>query len=252
MASFGSLFAGIGGVDLGLERAGWQCRWQVEIDEFCRGVLTRHWPEVPKYADVREFPPHPVEQFRVDAIVGGFPCQDVSAAGSLAGIGGSRSGLWFEFARILRVLRPRYALIENVPGLVDRGFERVLADLAQMRFDAEWTTVSAASVGAAHIRHRLFILAYPSGERCLPTPIFDRISGEILRQSQGEQWQGAELRELDGVHGKRVRVFPPPGIQRVADGSPPSVDRFRAIGNAVVPQVAELIGKVLMDVLAKS
>lgn len=92
---FGSLFSGIGGIDLGLERAGMQCVWQVEIDEFCRKVLTKHWPDVPKFNDVRECGKHNLEQ--VDLIAGGFPCQDISNAGKRAGIDGKQSGLWSEF-----------------------------------------------------------------------------------------------------------------------------------------------------------
>jgi site-specific DNA-cytosine methylase len=122
--TFGSLFAGIGGMDLGLERAGLTCRWQVEIDPYCRKVLAKHWPDVPKLEDVRDAGAHNLQP--VGLIAGGFPCQDISNAGKRAGIDGERSGLWSEYARIIRELRPRYVLVENVSALLARGFERVL------------------------------------------------------------------------------------------------------------------------------
>lgn len=125
---FGSLFSGIGGMDLGLERAGMRCAWQIEIDEHKRSVLSKHWPNVPKFNDVRECGKHNLEP--VDLIAGGFPCQDVSHAGPRIGINGARSGLWSEFHRIIYELRPRYTLVENVTGLLDRGIERVLGDLS--------------------------------------------------------------------------------------------------------------------------
>lgn len=244
--TFGSLFTGIGGFDLGLEKAGFQCRWQVEIDPFCLSILNKNWPKVHKHADIRTFLRDSIDPWRVDCVAGGFPCQDVSAAGRRAGITGERSCLWSEFARVIRVLRPRIALIENVPGLVDRGLAQVLADLAAIGFDAEWATVPASAIGAPHIRERLFVLAYPNGERWAQAQVLHRSLGESLRQANFSMWQGAELRELDGVYGQRVRALPPPGVQRVADGLPGAVDRFRVIGNSIVPQVAELIGSIIV------
>jgi len=138
--TFGSLFAGIGGMDLGLERAGMECRWQVEINPYCRGVLARHWPNVKRYGDIRELTGNDLE--RVDLIGGGFPCQDVSQAGRRAGIGGQRSGLYAEMLRLVSGLRPRFVLMENVTGLLVRGMGRVLGDLAEIGFDAEWDCIT--------------------------------------------------------------------------------------------------------------
>src|SRR3990167_774279 len=104
--TFGSLFAGIGGFDLGFERAGMRCRWQVEINPFCQRSLARHWPNVGRWDDVRTFPPPPAEDWEVDVICGGFPCQDISNAGHKAGIDGEQSGLWREYVRIIREIRP--------------------------------------------------------------------------------------------------------------------------------------------------
>lgn len=152
----GSLFAGIGGFDLGLERTGgFEVRFQVEIDDYCRAVLEKHWPNVKRYADIRAV--ESVE--RVDVLCGGFPCQPVSVAGKQLRQADDR-WLWPEFCRLIRLLRPRYALIENVPGLFNGGMGDVLRDLAEMRFDAEWHVISAEDVGAPHLRERVWILAY--------------------------------------------------------------------------------------------
>ena len=161
MATVGSLFAGIGGFDLGFERQGYDIRWQVENDEYCQRVLRKHWPLVERFHDVCDcgawnLPP-------VDVITGGFPCQDVSDAGERAGIDGDRSGLWREMCRIISELRPQFALVENVPGLFVRGLDRVLGDLAEIGYDAEWQVISAADVGAPHLRKRVWIVAHPEG-----------------------------------------------------------------------------------------
>jgi DNA (cytosine-5)-methyltransferase 1 len=176
MLTAGSLFSGIGGLDLGYERAGFQILWQCEPEPFCRAALAKHWPGVPCFMDVREIhapgvcggicencvPP-------VDVLIGGFPCQDVSDAGQRKGIDGERSGLWKEYARLIRELRAhglRGVGIENVAGLFVRGIDTVLADLAEIGMDAEWEVVRASDpdIGAPHRRARVFIVAYP---RCL-------------------------------------------------------------------------------------
>src|SRR6476661_6834913 len=130
MLTFGSLFAGIGGIDLGLERAGMRCAWQVEIDDYATRVLAKHWPDVTRFRDVRSVGAHNLTP--VDLLAGGFPCQDISDAGKRAGIEGARSGLWSEFARLIGELRPRYVLVENVTALLRRGMGTVLGDLAAL------------------------------------------------------------------------------------------------------------------------
>ncbi len=162
--TFGSLFAGIGGFDLGLERAGMVCKWQVELDDYASRVLAKHWPNVPRHDDVRTFPTAE-RDWSVDLVCGGFPCQDISIAGKGAGLAGERSGLWYEFARILGDIRPRWAIIENVPALTSRGLDAVLCDLASLGFDAEWHVIPASAVGAPHRRERIWIVAHASGER---------------------------------------------------------------------------------------
>ena len=168
-----SLFAGIGGLDLGLERAGLVCRWQVENNPYAVKVLEKHWPNVKRYGDIITLDPRELEW--VDLICGGFPCQDISHAGKRAGLGGSRSGLWFEMLRIVRHLRPRYVLVENVAALLGRGLGAVLGDLASCGYDAEWDCLPAAAFGAPHIRDRVFIVA--DSEGC----------GQPLRRPEGER-----------------------------------------------------------------
>jgi site-specific DNA-cytosine methylase len=159
----GSLFTGIGGFDLGFERAGIKTVWQVEIDGYCRKVLARHFPDAERFGDIRECGARNLG--RVDVLSGGFPCQDISNAGKRAGIDGERSGLWSEYARIIRELRPRYVVVENVAALLGRGMERVLGDLAACGYDAEWQSIRASDVGAPHRRERIWIVAYPFGGR---------------------------------------------------------------------------------------
>jgi len=192
--TIGSLFAGIGGLELGLERASndrlqFKTSWQVEIDDYATAVLAKHWPDVRRWRDVTTFPPDadgtgctPRERdgirkstrqsvrtdtptrcgntWYADIITGGFPCQDISYAGAGAGLDGERSGLWYEYARIVRTLRPRWVLVENVAALLTRGIDAVLGTLASIGYDAEWHCIPAASVGAPHIRDRVFVLAH--------------------------------------------------------------------------------------------
>ena len=155
--TFGSLFAGIGGFDLGFERAGFECRWQVEIDSYATKILEKHWPQVHRQRDIRECNASNLE--RVDCIIGGFPCQDISYAGRGAGLDGERSGLFFEAVRLVRELQPRAIVLENVAALLTRGLDRVLGTLAEIGYDAEWHCIPAAAVGAPHIRDRVFVIA---------------------------------------------------------------------------------------------
>jgi DNA (cytosine-5)-methyltransferase 1 len=156
MMTFGSLFSGIGGIDLGLERAGLKCVWQSEIDPFACQVLAKHWPNIPNLGDIRDIDWTTVD--RTDLVAGGYPCQPFSHAGRRAGEEDPRH-LWPFFAECLRVVRPRYALLENVSGHLSLGFGRVLGDLAEIGYDAEWDCVPAAAVGAPHLRDRVLIVA---------------------------------------------------------------------------------------------
>jgi DNA (cytosine-5)-methyltransferase 1 len=245
-----SLFAGIGGLDLGLERAGLRVVGQVEIDPFCRSVLARHWPEVPRHDDVRTAlawwtsTPRP----RVDVVAGGFPCQPFSTAGRRRGVADQRWG-WPAMVDVVRLVRPRYVLVENVPGLLaDRlAFGRILADLATLGFDARWGVLPACALGAPHTRERLFLLAHPH-----------RVDG---RPGLGprERWPVQDLHRephpwTDPIHGLLEADTAGRGM---AHGIPTRLDRsrpgrrdrsrldrhrIRALGNAVVPAVAEHLG----------
>lgn len=228
--TFLSLFSGIGGLDLGLERAGWQCVGQVEIDPFCQRVLARHWPGVPRWGDIREVDCDALP--RADLVAGGFPCQDTSDVGRLAGVAGQRSGLWAHLARVVRHLRPRWVLVENVAGLLapSRGMGRVVGDLAASGYDAEWDCLPAAAVGAPHLRARVWILAYPAGLGGPTGHPHDTVLAGRIAPHRSPGW------------------LPEPRVARVADGVPTRLDRLRnhATGNAVVPQVAEHVGRLIL------
>lgn len=157
------LFSGLGAFSLGLERAGMEPVAFCESDPFARSILHKHWPQVPIHDDVRTLNASWLAEMGCwpDVICGGFPCQDISLAGRGEGIDAERSGLWSEFARLIREIRPDYAIIENVAALLGRGLDRVLRDLAEAGYDAEWRIISAADVGAPHLRERVWIVGYP-------------------------------------------------------------------------------------------
>lgn len=274
MKTFGSLFAGIGGIDLGLERAGWTCCWQVEQDPYCRAVLAKHWPGVQRRRDVRKagakhLPP-------VDLIAGGFPCQDISTAGRGIGIEGARSGLWTEFARIVSELRPSYVLVENVPRLRSGGrgawMGKVVGDLAALGYDCLWDSVSASHLGAPHRRERLFIVAYatsngrdsrrasnaaqePRGRELNRSSSGTNATADSQRDGRKRQGLSSESREnflgfaWRSLSRSRTAMAEPPEwrpeppVGRVADGVSARMDRLKGLGNACVPQVVTLIAQ---------
>ena len=162
MLTVGSLFSGIGGLDLGLERAGMVVRWQVEIDPACIRVLERHWPKVRRYGDIREI--NPAELEPVDLLCGGFPCQDVSVAGKRAGLAGRQSSLYWEFHRIASGLAPRWLVIENVPGLLSsqkgRDFWTILDSLVELGYGVAWRILDAQYFGLAQRRKRVFVVGH--------------------------------------------------------------------------------------------
>ncbi len=279
-----SLFAGIGGIDLGLERAGMTTVAQVENDPWCNQVLEKHWPNVPRWQDIHDVDPKELPDH--DLIAGGFPCQPVSLAGTRLAQDDPR-WLWPEYLRIVRVVRPRYVLVENVPGLASAGMGDVLGDLAQIGYDCEWQSIPAAFVGAPHLRWRIFIVAYPVGARVAadggvrggdagersadgrsPVPAgaevaqpADPLAGGpyLADPADPDGWQNGQGKaavESDGfVFGGTAGRDEPgdgwwavePDVGRVAHGVPSRVDRLRGLGNAVVPQVAELVGRLIMQ-----
>ncbi len=366
------LFAGIGGFSLGLERAGMETVAFCEIEDYPRKVLAKHWPGVPIYEDVKELTS---ERLRADGIIGrdgidvitaGFPCQDISTAGKGAGIEGERSGLWSEIARLTGELRPRYIILENVSALLSRGLDKVLGDLAEIGYDAEWHCIPASHLGAPHRRDRWWCVCYPdnngfpaaeitrgagtgsyhsktgSKSACEPTrpnqqqpsvadtnesiatqddanadsqrphraykhvnrsgkpadgkerkprSVREVLAGsgntgkrrsadvadtnqpglqgrqrEIMPERAGKWSAGASGNQGDiggqskpnmGIlaHGlsaglARSRWLPEPGIGRVTTGIPDRTARLKALGNSLIPQMPELIGRAIMAIEA--
>lgn len=235
------LFSGIGGFSLGLERAGMTTVAFCEINPFCRAVLKKHWPEVPCYDDIKTLTAERLaaDGISVDVICGGFPCQDISYAGPGAGLDGDRSGLWFEYARIVGEIGPQFVIVENVAALLDRGMDDVLRTLAALGYDAEWHCIPASAVGAVHARDRVWIIAYPQRNGIQGREI---IPAAWQAQPRAEQLSGLLLSRL-GDEVSTARVW------RASHGVPQRMDvaRNRAIGNAVVPQIPEIIGRAIMS-----
>ena len=268
----GSLFSGIGGIDLGFEWAGIETKWQVEIDDYCRKLLSKRFPDAKQFKDIRDIYRF-TDEYRdvygdrevmwcdrhdldfadcecvgcsqwddemepVDIISGGFPCTDISQTKRGAkGLEGEKSGLWTEMRRIIGLLRPKFVLIENVPMLTIRGGPRVIADLTEIGYDAEWQIVGADDVGAWHRRKRIWIIAYPNGSM-LERYTWDENSNKgwsdkIGRNGEG-YWTSTWIETASRLCGKN-------------DGVPNRVDRLKGIGNAVVPHIPYIIGKRLKE-----
>jgi len=209
-----------------------------EFDKHAQRVLKKHWPDIPMHEDVRLLDG---KKYRgtADVVCGGFPCQDLSTAGKQKGFDGDRSSLYIEMFRIIGECRPRYAIFENVAGLLSgeqgRWFAKFLYDLAEVGYDAEWHSIPASYVGRPQNRDRVWIIAYPKN---------DNVEQVVF--------EGGLSRKLRGVGRERIsrisRAMDQPGMGRVADGLSPGVDRFKRLGNAVVPQIPELIGRAIMEV----
>lgn len=233
------LFAGIGGIELGLERAGMCVVGLVERDAWCQKVLTRHWPDAAFHPDVVTAPkwwdsePRP----RVHVVAGGFPCQPFSTAGKQKGTLDER-WMWPEMADVVRAVRPDYVLVENVAALVRdaRAWGTVLADLHRLGFDAEWSTLSANQFGAPHIRERVYLVAYTARSH-VPYPHESASPWSVELEPRGSGWE----------HG-RAAWLPEPPMDRVAHGVSRGVgeSELHALGNAVVPPIFEHIGRRVM------
>ena len=321
----GSLFSGIGGIDLGLERAGMTVKWQSEIDPYACKVLKKHWPDTPNLGDIKQIDWSTVEH--VDVIAGGYPCQPFSTAGKRLGENDPRH-LWPYFRDAISGIRPRFAILENVRGHLSMGFDRVLADLTEIGYDAEWQIVSAASVGAPHRRERIICVAYPQGDwqrrghsentgtvskRVAIQTTFGGSSSVVANPDGNNPTYGGQRKGLQGKNQRRGNDGSgsgsdtgqiglggtrqdscdvahtnsrqisgrfggepahrghlsgrsdylggekgyaggqwwaiEPDVGRVAYGVPARVDRLRGLGNAVVPQVAEYVGRLITQSL---
>ena len=238
MIRIGSLFSGIGGFELGLERAIPESNtiWQVEQNTFCQKVLKKHWPDALIYDDVCSVGKHNLQP--VDIICGGFPCQDISTAGKKEGIHAKRSGLLWEMFRIIGELRPGIAVLENVPNLITLGMSEVLGSLASIGYDSEWCIISAKKFGAPHLRKRVFIVAYSNR----PPSQRNRSSFRIQKKPA----KPIDLFHRTGATYWEKTKAPPP-VCRAYDGVSNRLDRLRALGNAIVPQCSEWIGHKIWD-----
>jgi len=237
-----SFFSGVGGLDLGLERAGFKIVSMCEIEPCSQDILRKHWPEVDMYGDIAAIKTEELEPANV--ICGGFPCQDVSvAARRKEGLDGRRTGLFFELARIIGEVRPRYVILENVPGLVADGIDRVLGTLAGLGYDAEWEIIQANWFGLPHVRKRVFIVAHPSSQR-------RQVFGPIYSRYAEDAQLGLE-READilALHDGDT-TFSLAECLRTSDGVPIGVDeikrRLTMCGNAVCPPVARFVGDLIV------
>lgn len=323
MLTVGSLFSGIGGFDLGLEKAGLKVIWQSEIEPYSCSVLKKHWPDVPNIGDITKVDWRTIE--RPNILCGGYPCQPFSTAGFRKGNNDPRH-LWPEFRKAIRILQPDYAIMENVRGHLSLGFKEVLKDLADIGYDAEWQVIPASAVGAPHKRERLIIVAYPNssfasnGKQCKNVPSqsasrsddgsrsishsrkislgISRENTKIVADTKSEQRNGGRhlkdsrttqkrktvqkqtgrssgsLADTTSSNGrntqpqrvvasskqttkpreqnrsKRPKIYrwkSEPKVGRVADGVPFRVDRLKGLGNAIVPQVAQMIGERILS-----
>lgn len=259
-----ALFAGAGGGILGGHLLGWRTVCAVEWADYPRRVLLARQrdgmlPRFPIWDDVQTFDGNPWRG-RVDVISGGFPCQDISAAGKGAGIDGARSGMWYHMARIVREVRPRFVFVENSPMLTSRGLGRVLGDLAAMGYYAEWGVLGADDVGAPHERERIWIVANSDGKRCekfnipsiadeskLPCWGHDAEMANSTRIQSGRENERAEWKRI-GASGEPSGSkwwISESAVGRVAHGVANRVDRLKAIGNGQVPAVAASAFRIL-------
>ena len=240
------LFSGIGGFALAARWMGWETVAFCEIESYPQAVLRKHWPDVPIFPDVRNLDATQLAGLgRIDIITGGFPCIDISSAGKKIGIKGEHSGLWTEFARIIGEVRPAYVVVENVPDLRARGLGDVLGDLASLGHDAEWHCIPATYIGAPFSgqgRDRIWIVACPNIGGCIGTGVSRQETRPALF---GASWGNRNSRGTSDA--RRNHWQSEPGIPRVVDGIPSRVDRIRAIGNAIVPQVAWQIFQAIED-----
>lgn len=282
------LFSGIGGFALGAYWAGWRFdrHYFSEIDSWCCKLYRQRFPDAIPLGDItsidgsrlasdakrNNYAPNELRRKREEGpdakgtgslregwvISGGFPCQDISVAGKGAGLDGARSGLWFEYARLIGEIRPRYAIMENVGALTRRGLDRVLGSLAEIGYDAEWSDIRASDVGAPHRRERIWIVAYPSKdprrERQRFTSCFVSNTASIGSSESGMPFDaiGSEKDsegKADRVVYERIRSQwkSEPDVGRVANGIPSRMDRLKGLGNAIVPQIAEMIFRQLAE-----
>lgn len=234
------LFSGIGGFSLGLERTGgFETKLFCELDKSCREVLSKHWPSVRQHDDIKTLS---VEEGEYDVITGGFPCQDISVAGTRKGLEGGRSGLWSEYKRVIKEAKPKYVIIENSSNLRNLGLETVLKDLWEAGYDAEWLVLEAGQFGAPHVRERIFVVAYPVGTRR------ERLVKDEYLEEIGS-WGLYSKEDLQGVYANpftRSDCWPEPLLRGVDDGVPRRMDRLKQVGNSVYVPIVTFLGECIL------
>ena len=260
-------FAGIGGFSYAAEKlvGGFETTQFIEINPYCQKVLNKHWSHVPIHDDITTFT---AKSGEFDIITGGFPCQDISVAGLQKGITKeTRSGLFYELIRVIRMVRPKYVVLENVAAILNRGLDIVLRELSEAGYDAEWAVISASSVGACHRRSRWWLIAYPNSKQSskpeseIQTRRNSSSSSNRSRNvtntksigMEGMRSSGQQIKhkvEETGLsqwsHKRRLlssewrSYTSKPCLRRGDDGLRNRVDRLRSLGNSVVPQCAAI------------
>ena len=221
-------FAGIGGFSYAATKlvGGYRTTQFIEIDPFCQKILKKHFPFTPIHDDIRTFT---AISGQYDVICGGFPCQSISVAGNRAGITEkSRSGIFYELMRVIRMVRPRFVVLENVAAILNNGLDIVLGELSQAGYDAEWSVISASSLGACHRRSRWWCVAYTNSKG---------LQRENIGKMEREIWSQSNSRRLDPNWRSYVSK---PILPRGSYGLSNRVDRTKALGNSIVPAVAAI------------
>jgi DNA (cytosine-5)-methyltransferase 1 len=230
----GSLFSGIGGFEIGAERAGIKNIWACEIEKYQRNILKNNFKSTQLYYDIKDMQ----RPRQVDIISGGFPCQDISIAGKGGGINGERSGLWNEMYRIIREVRPGFVIIENSPALLIRGFEKVLCDLSKIGYDAEWKCLSNKDFGYPHKRERVYIIAYTNKKR------FKSDNQEHGKFKSIFKQQSPNTRMSHSI-AKRIYEMPDSSDIRINNGFRNWTHRVSCIGNSVNPSLTHYLFKCI-------
>ncbi len=256
------LFSGIGGFSLGLERAGMQTIAFCEINTYCQKILKQHWPDIPVFKDIRDLSADDLPE-NPELICGGYPCQPFSVAGKQRGKEDNRH-LWPEYYRLIREIRPRWLIGENVAGHINMGLDDVLSDLEREGYTWEAFVIPACAINAPHRRDRIWIVGNANGSGFQKKRSEQQAAGFIksgyvadtqsqrvqrLRTSRQQEPQTHDEKELSLCPGERrftTHWDAEPAVGRVANGIPARVDRIKALGNAIVPQIPEIIGRAIL------
>ena len=228
-------FAGIGGFSYAATKlvGGYRTTQFIEIDPFCQKILKKHFPFTPIHDDIKTFTAIPGQY---DVICGGFPCQDISVAGRKQGITEqSRSGLFYELMRVIRMVQPKFVIMENVAAILNNGLDIVLGELSEAGYDAEWSIISANTLGACHRRSRWWCVAYPNSKG---------LQGQMFNEMEREIWSQSNSRRLNPNWRSYVSK---PILPRGSDGLSNRVDRTKSLGNSVVPACAAIPLKRVLD-----